>query len=136
MSTRRTTPILHEHLVVRKSKSGLGLFARKTILPGMYIEYLGEIITAKEADKKKGAKYLFEINSKWTINGASRDNLARYINHSCAPNCESVQKGKRIFIKAIHPIESGEELAYDYGIEYFDEFIKPYGCTCPACLAN
>lgn len=121
---------------MRRSRSGLGLFALAPILPGMYVEYHGDIITTKEADKKKGAKYLFEINTKWTIDGSGRDNLARYINHSCMPNCESVQNGKRIFIKATQFIQKDEELAYDYGDEYFDEFIKPHGCTCEACRVS
>lgn len=133
MSTKRTIPIPSERLIVRRSKSGLGLFAREPIYAGMYIEYRGEIITTKKADSMTGAKYLFEINSRWTINGASRSNLARYINHSCVPNCESVQQGKRIYIKAITHIPRGEELTYDYGKEYFDEFIAPRGCVCPAC---
>jgi hypothetical protein len=77
--SRRTTPIPCEHLRVGKSKTGLGLFAIAPIAPGEYIEYVGDIITTETADAMKGARYLFEINSKWTINGAARDNLARYI---------------------------------------------------------
>jgi SET domain-containing protein len=99
----------------------------------MYIEYVGDIIPTKEADTMKGARYLFELNSKWTINGSARSNLARYVNHSCEPNCESVQQGKRIFIKAISYIQPGEELCYDYGEEYVDEFIAPHGCRCQKC---
>jgi SET domain-containing protein len=100
----------------------------------MYLEYVGPIISTEEADKLRGARYLFELNSKWTINGAARSNLARYVNHSCAPNCESVQNGKRIFIKVQKPINPGEELTYDYGEEYVDEFIAPHGCRCRKCL--
>lgn len=99
----------------------------------MYLEYTGEIISTEEANELKGARYLFEINSRWTINGASRENLARYFNHSCDPNCESMQVGKHIFIKAIKSIPPGEELTCDYGAEYFNEFIKPKGCVCSAC---
>jgi SET domain-containing protein len=131
---KRTTEIHKEAVAVKRSKTGLGLFAKQTLTPGMFIEYKGDIITNKEADSMNGARYLFEINSRWTINGAQRDNLARYINHSCEPNCESVQNGKRIFIKVITPIHVGEELTYDYGEEYFNEFIKPFGCKCNACL--
>jgi uncharacterized protein len=131
---RRTQPIPKEYLQVKRSPTGLGLFAKKIIEPGMFIEYVGTIITNKQADSLKGARYLFELNSKWTINGASRENTARYINHSCKPNCESVQDGKRIFIKAITPIFPNEELVYDYGEEYVAEFIAPSGCKCASCL--
>lgn len=131
---RRTQPIPRESLRAGRSSAGLGLFATARIAPGMYIEYVGPIITTEEANKKKGARYLFELNSKITIDGSPRENLARYVNHSCNPNCESVQSGKRIFIKAIKTIEKGEELCYDYGDEYVDEFIKPHGCRCHACL--
>lgn len=117
-----------------RSNAGLGLFAKKTILPGMYLEYIGTIISTDDANKKKGARYLFEINSKWTIDGSPRENLARYINHSCTPNCESVQQGTHIYIKAIAPIQPGEELCYDYGEEYVDEFIAPHGCKCRKCV--
>jgi len=116
------------------SATGLGLFAKEEIKEGEYIEYTGDIITTKEADCLKKARYLFEINTKWTINGAKRENLARYINHSCVPNCESVQNGKRIFIKALCTLKKGEELCYDYGEEYVDEFIRPFGCKCKKCL--
>ena len=130
---RRTKPIPKSALRVGRAKAGLGLFAKKDIYPGMYIEYLGDIISTEKADSMKGAKYLFEINSRWTIEGSARSNLARYVNHSCKPNCDSAQKGKRIFIKAAQHIRPGEELTYDYGEEYFDEFIRPYGCVCDHC---
>lgn len=130
---RRTKPIPQTSLQVKRSKSGLGLFATAPITPGMYIEYTGTIITTAKANTMLGARYLFEINSAWTIEGSTRTNLARYINHSCAPNCESVLDGKRVYIKAIRKIKTGEELSYDYGEEYFKEFIKPHGCTCNKC---
>jgi len=113
----------------------MGLFAAKPIEPGMYLEYTGRLITTKESDRMKQARYLFEINTRWTIDGSPRSNLARYFNHSCTPNCESVQSGKRIFIKAKRRIKAGDELTYDYGKEYVDEFIKPHGCKCKKCLS-
>lgn len=100
------------------------------------IEYVGTIISAKEADEKPN-RYLFEINSKWTIDGSTRTNLARYINHACKrANCEAEQRGKQIFITAARNIKPGEELKYDYGKDYFDEYIKPIGCKCDSCLAK
>ena len=62
-------------------------------------------------------------------------NKARYLNHSCRPNCETdIVKGK-VYIYAKRNIKSGEELTYDYGKEYVDDFIKPYGCKCLKCLS-
>ncbi len=68
--------------------------------------------------------YLFEID------GLERSNQARYINHSCDPNCEVYIEKSRIMIYAIKNIPAGAELSYDYGEEYFDEFLKPVGCRC------
>jgi hypothetical protein len=131
---RRTRTIPRDALRVGKSTTGLGLFAVRDIEPGMYVEYTGTLMPTAEANKLRAARYLFEVNGAWTIQGHGRDNLARYINHSCAPNCESVQDGKRIFIKALRRIQAGTELTYDYGEEYTDEFIKPHGCKCRKCL--
>jgi SET domain-containing protein len=130
---QRTKPIEHSYLRVGRSCAGLGLYAKGIISAGQYIEYVGDILTTEKANSMKGARYLFEINTKWTINGANRKNIARYINHSCKPNCESTQVGKRVFIKTIKTIQPGEELCYDYGNEYFNEFIKPNGCQCQKC---
>ncbi len=77
---------------------------------------------------------MFEINSRWTIDGKSRRNLGRYANHSCRPNAESdIVKGK-IFLRAIKTIQPGDEVTYDYGKEYFQMFIKPKGCRCVKCV--
>jgi SET domain-containing protein len=120
-------------LDVKKSSAGLGLFAGQDIKKGTkIIEYIGEKITADEANKR-GGKYLFEINSRWTIDGTSRKNTARYINHACDPNCEAEIKNGKIFIFAKKNIPVGTELTYDYGEEYTDEHIKPFGCRCASC---
>jgi SET domain-containing protein len=120
---------------VRRSKTGkgLGLFATARIRRGQRIvEYTGKHITTAEADRLK-TRYLFEIDSAWTIDGSARSNIARYINHSCAPNAESELDDSRVFIQALRTIEPGEEITFDYGEEYFDEFIKPHGCLCDSC---
>lgn len=118
--------------MVKRSRSGLGLFTNVLIKKGQFIiEYFGPILTIAEADRK-GGKYLFDISSRRTVDGSARRNIARYINHSCKPNCEVDIVRGRIFVFAKKNIKPGEELAYDYGSEYYDEFIKPYGCRCQA----
>ena len=119
-------------LDIKRGSSGLGLFASEEIKKGSFvIEYYGPIITT-EKSSYVGGKYLFEINNNWVINGSPRYNKARYVNHSCAPNCETDIKGKRVYISAIKNIKKGTELSYDYGKEYFDEYIKNV-CGCPKC---
>jgi hypothetical protein len=119
-------------LKVRRSSTGLGLFAESEIPKGScIIEYVGVPITA-EQEAKSRSKYLFEINARKTIDGAPRWNTARYINHSCRPNCEpNIYKG-RVYIHAKRRIKPGEELAYNYGKNYFNEYLKDI-CGCPKC---
>ena len=118
---------------VGRSKAGLGLFALKPIRKGEFIAYYrGRIISNKEADQL-WTKYLFELNSRWTVDGSSRKNLARYINHSCRPNAETDVKKLKIIITAIKNIQPGDEITYNYGRAYFNAFIKPIGCKCEAC---
>ena len=115
---------------------GLGLFAHTPIKKGNFIlEYTGTRISTALADILT-TRYLFEIDETWTIDGSPRSNTARYINHSCKPNCEANIKKGKIMIYAIRPIVPHEELSMDYGDEYFDEFIKPHGCRCGACAAK
>lgn len=133
MSSKSST--LKQPFAVRRARAGagLGLFATEPIAKGSFIiEYTGEKITNDEADRR-GGRYLFNINKKWTIDGKEHRNTARYINHSCRPNCESRIVGGKVKIYAIKNIAADEELAYDYGTEYFEEFLKPYGCRCNKC---
>jgi len=119
---------------IKRGKPGLGLFTNDYIKKGSFIiEYFGPMLSNEEADEK-GGRYLFELNTRWTIDGTPKKNKARYINHSCRPNCEVKIRGRRIFIYAIRNIKPGEELSYDYEKEYFDEYIKPHGCKCVKCL--
>lgn len=122
--------------LIKKSSAGLGLFANRDYKKDeKIIEYTGEIISDEEA-QKRGGKYLFELNDKWTIDGKSRQNIARYINHSCKPNCyaELTDNEKQVFIKAKRAIKKGEELTYHYGSYYFKTEIEPIGCKCASCL--
>lgn len=119
-----------EGLVVKRASAGLGLFVTRAFKKGeRIIEYFGRTITNAEAYTSR-SKYLFEVNARKTIDGTTRKNIARYINHSCRPNCEPEIERGHIFIDAIRNIKPGEELSYDYGEEYFDEHIRPYGCRC------
>ena len=122
---------------IGRSRTGLGLFATKPIKKGTkIIRYLGPLLDCtKEKDDAVENKYLFQITSRWTIDGSVRTNIARYINHSCKPNAESdVRKIKRrVDIRAIKDIAPGEEINYDYGTDYFKEYLKPIGCKCDSC---
>jgi len=122
---------------IGRSKTGLGLFATKPIKKGtQIIRYFGPMLDCrKKEDDAVENKYLFQINSRWTIDGSVRKNVARYINHACRPNAESdVNSRKRtVHIRAIKNIAPGEEINYDYGTEYFKEYLKPIGCRCAAC---
>lgn len=120
-------------LKVRRGVDGLGLFTDGVIVKGMYIiEYWGPILTDEEVELR-GGKYLFEIKKNKTIDGTHRINTARYLNHSCRPNCEVEIKKERVLIYAKRAIKPAEELCYDYGKEYWNEYIKPKGCRCVKC---
>lgn len=122
---------------IGRSRTGLGLFATKPIKKGTrIIRYFGPLLDCnKEADDAIENKYLFQLTNRWTIDGSVRQNIARYINHACRPNAESdVQPIKRkVYIRAIKNIAPGEEINYDYGTDYFKEYLKPIGCLCAAC---
>ncbi|HMK87216.1 MAG TPA: SET domain-containing protein-lysine N-methyltransferase [Steroidobacteraceae bacterium] len=103
---------------------GHGVFALRRIRRGTkIIEYVGERVSHEEADARCGDKhstdnhtFLFTVDQKIVIDAGIGGNEARFINHGCDPNCESVIVGKRVFIEAIRTIRPGEELAYDYRI--------------------
>jgi hypothetical protein len=122
---------------VGRSRTGLGLFATKPIKKGAKIvRYFGPLLDSrKKKDDAVENKYLFELTSRWTIDGSVRKNVARYINHACKPNAESDVKPRKrkVVIRAIKNIEPGEEINYDYGTDYFKAYLKPIGCKCEAC---
>ena len=122
---------------VGRAKTGLGLFATAPIARGAFIvEYFGERIPtprAKARERMRGSRYIYEVNSRWSIDGAARGNLARYINHSCRPNAQAYIERGRIVLRGLRAIAPGEEIACDYGREYFELFIVPIGCKCAAC---
>ena len=138
----------NKYIVKKKSNiHGWGIFAKKEIPKGTrIIEYLGEKITKAEADrrgpilieyaknhKESGAVYIFVLNKKYDIDGHVSYNTAKYINHSCAPNCEVDIIRGHIWTIALRDIEKGEELFYNYGydMDTYDE--HPCLCKSPAC---
>lgn len=123
-------------LRVRRSVAGKGLFTEDEIPKGVcIIEYIGKPISEEKAIRDEG-RYLFEIAKGKTIDGNIKENTARYINHSCAGNCEAIGPRGRVFIFSKKRIPAGSELTYDYGREYFDRFIKPAGCRCEKCARS
>jgi uncharacterized protein len=119
---------------VKRTITGLGLFTLKPFSSGKrIIEYTGKVISSGD-EKEMSGRYLFEISDKLAINGKTRTNLARYINHSCKPNAIAYLSGRRVWIWAKRDIKSGEPITIDYGKRYFDDYIRPIGCKCEKCL--
>jgi SET domain-containing protein len=119
-------------LVVRRSRCGLGLFTAEPIPRGVRVaEYTGKLITEEQVEKSR-SRYLFDVGGDGALDGSARSNRARYINHSCRPNCIAVVRRKRVFIRSLRRILPGEELSYDYGKDYFDNFING-SCKCLKC---
>jgi hypothetical protein len=126
---------------------GLGVFAIRRIRKGTrVIEYQGERITPDEADRRYDDDQsehprvlLFTVNKKTIIDADIGGNEAKYINHSCEPNCEAVIEDKRVYIEALRTISPGEELTYDYQLEregdHNPEWKQRYACRCgaPSC---
>ena len=120
-------------LAVRRASAGRGLFAEEPIPKGAcVIEYIGKTLSEEEEETSR-SRYLFEVARNKTIDGWNRRNTARYINHSCKPNCEIEIRKRRIFVMAKRNIKPGEELGYNYGKTYVESFIKPIGCRCIKC---
>lgn len=120
---------------IGRAHTGLGLFATMPIKRGTWLlEYTGPLLTDAEAKRRedKGARYLFEINRRWTVDGSPRSNIARYANHACKPNLEVEIVKKRILLRTIRHIEPGDELTYNYGREYLDNYIPL--CKCAHCV--
>jgi uncharacterized protein len=121
---------------IGRSSTGLGMFAIKPIKRSAHIAaYRGPLLTTAEAERREArdARYLFVLNSKWTIDGSPRWNLARYINHSCRPNSKPITRNGGIVIVATRRIEPGEEIAYDYGPDYRYFFLNRGRCRCLSC---
>ena len=125
----------------------MGAFALRRIRKGTRIvEYLGERVSHKEADRRYETKdandahtFLFIVDSKTVIDAGVDGNEARFFNHSCNPNCESVIESRRVFIEATRTIEAGEEMTYDYQIQREEDdppgIDEVFACRCgfPQC---
>ena len=121
---------------IGRARTGLGLFATEQIRKRTFIvEYKGPWLTNEKAEKleARGNRYLYEVNSRWTIDGSSRKNIGRYANHSCRPNAESHLLNGKIILRAIKTIRPGDEITYDYGRDYYLNVITPRGCKCVKC---
>jgi SET domain-containing protein len=128
--------------VRRSGVHGKGVFALRPIAAGeTVIEYVGEVITWKEALRRHphdpsdpNHTFFFHIDDGRVIDALHGGNASRWINHACDPNCESDDSTGRVFIKARRDIQPGEELSYDYGL-VIDERLTPalkreYACRC------
>lgn len=139
---RKTVADPQPFVVRRSTVQGRGCFAVREIRKGERIaEYEGERITWKEADRRyddEGMRrhhtFLFAVTSRTVIDGAVFGSDARFINHSCDPNCEAVDDGGRIYIEAIRRIAPGEELFYDYAYQRDESTTEAderlYVCKC------
>lgn len=122
-------------LKVGRGINGLGLFALEAIPKGKrIIEYVGRVLSDEPEEEAPNNLYIFSITPKLDIDGSPRWNTARYINHSCTPNAESETKKGHVWIKSKRKILPGEEIFYDYGKEYWKEYIKTKGCRCTKCI--
>jgi SET domain-containing protein len=136
-----TSPLIE----VRNSPiHGRGVYARTRIVKGgRIIEYLGDRVSHAEADRRyelkdndDGHTFLFIVDNRTVIDAGVGGNEARFINHGCNPNCETVTEDRRIFIEATRTIKPGEELCYDYQLVWEStddpEDLKLYDCRCGA----
>ena len=151
MSVKRKSQSKPPFAVKRSSIQGKGVFATRLIAEEeCIVEYTGELIDEDEAlsryddmEMKRHHTFLFAVNNKMSIDGASGGNDARFINHSCDPNCEArMDDGDRVFIYALVEIPEGTELTYDYsyvGVDAHDPEVRAmYACRCgsPKCRGS
>ena len=126
---------------------GTGGFARQGIAAGTrVIEYVGERITKPESVTRceKGNAFIFDLNETWDLDGNVPWNPARYLNHSCRPNCDAEQIEDSIWIVTTRDVRPGEELTFNYGYDLEESMLaleagepaliqNPHEATCPEC---
>ncbi len=123
---------------------GKGVFAKKPIAEGEWLlEYKGELITSKEADRRMpedpedpSHTFFFSLDHRYVIDANVHGNATRFVNHSCDGNCETEVVGRQVFIRAIRAIARGEELAYDYHLQWDGRHTaavkRRFACRCGA----
>jgi len=126
-----------KYLVAPSGIHGQGVFARVPILAGERImEYVGERISKAESLVRceAGNPFIFDLDEEWDIDGSVDWNPARFVNHSCSPNCEVECIEGRLWMSALCPIAAGEELTYNYGYEFTEYREHPCGCGASNCV--
>jgi SET domain-containing protein len=128
--------------IIRKRSKlhGWGVFAAEPINKNkIIIDYAGELIGNRQSEKREhryldqGCIWVFRVNRRWSRDANVDGNIARFINHSCRPNCYSVVDGHTIWIRASRNIQPGDELTYDYNTEGD----KTIPCHCrPGCTTK
>jgi uncharacterized protein len=121
MATKRAKRKL-PYVIRNSAIQGRGAFATRKIRKGeLIVEYRGERITSDEADRRypfdeeqRHHTFLFTVDDDLVIDAGRKGNSAKYINHSCDPNCETVIEDDRVFVYALKDIPKGGELLYDY----------------------
>jgi SET domain-containing protein len=124
--------------VVFKSSAihGTGGFARADIpIDTRVIEYVGEKITKQEslARCEQNNEYIFALDEEHDLDGNVSWNPARFLNHSCGPNCEARLEDGRIWVVARREIRAGEELTFNYGYDLESYRDHPCSCGAPGC---
>jgi len=149
---------MSRRIVARRSPiHGNGVFASQALPAGItLIEYKGRRITHAEADatyagsSDSGHTFLFTLNDEYIVDANQQGNAARWINHSCDPNCRALieehagddRRRDRVLIETLRPIEAGEELTYDYGITLDEPHTarmkRIWACRCgsPRCTGT
>jgi SET domain-containing protein len=116
---------------------GTGGFARADLPAGTrVIEYVGERIDKREslARCSRGEPFIFHLDEHWDLDGNVDWNPARFLNHSCAPNCDAELLDGRIWIATIRPVARDEELTFNYGYDLVDYRDHPCRCGAPGCV--
>ncbi|MFM1768865.1 MAG: hypothetical protein RJA22_1394 [Verrucomicrobiota bacterium] len=116
---------------------GTGGFARGPIPAGTrVIEYVGERITKQESLRRceEGNPFIFDMNPEWDLDGNVPWNPARFLNHSCQPNCDAEQHGDHIWIITTRDVADGEELTFNYGYDLSEYRDYPCQCGTPSCV--
>ncbi len=128
---------------MRRSRChGLGVFTTRAIAAGTrLLEYTGERISHAEAARRYDDEHavethtlLFTVDARTVIDARVGGSAARFVNHSCEPNCDAFDDGGRIFLETIRDVAAGDELTYDYRMRrprpLPGDWARRYACRC------